>query len=136
MVGMVADAKGTLNDDRYPLGGPHVATKAMRFRPTSQQGRDLRSLLGGQLGWAPQVRTAPQPFDALLAGALEPLTHGGATDPQGGRDVFLPPPLLVQLPGALTSPFASVAGFLCCTHSPQRLQDLDLYAEISKRSHR
>ncbi len=112
MVVMVADAKGTPDDDGDAAGGPDIAPEPVRLGPAGQQRRDLRVLLGRQLRWPTGAGLSAQGLHALLAGALDPLAHGGATDAQRCRDVLLPPTLLVQLPGALAPPFPGVRSAL------------------------
>ena len=45
-------------------------------------------------------RMTPQPLQALLAPAFEPLADGSRRHPEGRGDVLLLPALLLQLPGA------------------------------------
>ena len=116
MIGMVAHAKGALDHLRYPLGGPHIAIKAVGGGPMRQQQRDLRPLLAAEprrhaWGWPALER-----LNALLTSAGEPLAHCPLTHPKRGGDVLLQPPLLFQGPGALAPLFAPVS-LLWCSHT-------------------
>jgi hypothetical protein len=105
---MVADAELAPDHGRHPAGGPDLAPEAERLGPTGQQGRDLRSLLGGQLRRRAGGEAAAQRLDAALPGAAQPLADRPGGHAERFGDGLLRPALSLEVPGAEPPPFAPV----------------------------
>lgn len=115
---MIAHAKLALDEQCDSRGSPNLASEPVGFGSFGQQGRQLRSLLRGQLGRRTRRRVMAQRFRSLGFPFADPLTHGSFGDSQGFGYLALGPPLLVQFPGAQPSAFAPVFRLRCgCLHT-------------------
>jgi hypothetical protein len=95
MVAMVAHAEGVGDELRHSPRRPDVAAVSIRFSASRQEKRQLSALLCAQSRCHPGRWPPLQPFySAMLASALEPLTHRSFTDAQHGSEVLLRPALV------------------------------------------
>ncbi len=116
---MIAHAKCALDHLSDSRGGPDLPTEAERFRLSCQQVGQLGQLLWSQFRRSTRRGPMTQRFWALALALGDPLTDSSFGDPQGRRDVFVFPSLLMQLRGAQTSAFAPIFRKRCvCLHPP------------------
>ena len=106
---MIAHPEGPPEHLRDPLGGPHVAAKAIGFGSPRQQVGNLRQLLGLSWGAGPRAgcRHTPSSTPCVRARLIHWLT-AASRHPQRGGDVLLFPAGLIELPGASATSFAPV----------------------------
>src|SRR5919197_4836439 len=94
MAWVVRDAECQVNDGGDTAAGPDLSPEAIGFGPALQQLWQTSQLLGRQAAGSGRVRTMPQGFWSLAAGARHPLAERSLADAQGGSDLALGPALL------------------------------------------
>ena len=105
---MIADAKVLLDQHCYPSRGPDLAAKPVVLGSFGQQVGQLHTLLLSQFRLGTGRRLVAQRIRTIFLGSAHPLTHRAFGHPEGLRDVFLFPFLLIQLPGTQSAAFAPV----------------------------
>ncbi len=132
---MIPDTKLLLDQHRHPSRGPDLAAKPVVLGSFGQQVGQLGTLLLSQFRlWTGRWLVA-QRIRTIFLGSAHPLTHRAFGHPEGLRDVFLSPALLIQLPGTQAAAFAPVFGkgfFLAHTpfHRLAWFTTLDFHDEI------
>jgi hypothetical protein len=135
---MIAHAEAALDHRRHALGGPHLPNKAIRFRAPCQDVRQAGSLRLRQLWRGTGRGVAAQRLDPTSACALQPATDRRPAHRQRRRNVFPSPSLLMQVPGAQSSPLSNVlathAGGTHAARCTRFAPDSQTYAATSNAS--
>ncbi len=105
---MIPDAKLLLDQHRYPSRGPHFAAKPIVLGSFGQQVGQLGTLFLSQFRLGTGRWLVAQRTRTGLLGAVHPLTHRAFGHPEGLRNVFLFPALLIQLPGTQSATLTPV----------------------------
>lgn len=103
---VVAYAEGAGDQVSHPLGRPDLASIAVRLRPWSEEIRELRHLVGRQLGGRPRRSLASQRLHASPAHAAHPLAHRAFRHSERSGNILLFPAQLLQFPGTPSPSFA------------------------------
>ena len=131
---MIADPKHLFDQLSHPRRGPDLSPKAEGFGSFGQQCRQLRPLLGTQLGCGTRRWLMAQGFHSLRLGLFEPLAHRALCHAQCGSDIFLFPSLFMQFPGAYPSSFAPIFGrcrFLAHTSFHRYVSSFSLASSVA-----
>ena len=108
MIEVVLDAELAADHFGHPPGCPDLTPKAERLGPAGQQHRQLGKLLRRESRRWTRWWAVPQRRDPTLPATADPLTDGPLGHPQRCGNGALVPSLLLQVPGAQSSPLAPV----------------------------
>ena len=97
--------------DRHAPSSPDVAAKAMSLGSLRQEHGNPFPLSRRQLWRSPGRFSRGQTLFALLAGQLQPLTHGSLGHTERRGNVALFPALLFQVPGPSPTNLTPIRGF-------------------------
>lgn len=114
---MILDPEAQPDQMGDPLGRPDLAAKPVGFRPRSQEFRQMLELLGHQLGRTSRGTPTPQRLDPADVSASTPLAHRAWGDAKRLGNVFLLPTLLLQGPGASSSPLTPIGPRFMMLHA-------------------
>jgi hypothetical protein len=104
---VIPHPKLLLNEGGHPWVGSHLPPEPEGFGTPSQQLRQLGPLFRRQPGVGAGDGTAAQRHDAaFFPSPLKPLAHRTGGDAQGGSDILLLPPGLVEFIGTEAAAFA------------------------------
>jgi hypothetical protein len=101
-----------------PLGRPDLASEPIGFRPRSQEMRQMLYLLRREFGGTSRGTTAPQRLNPTNASTSTPLAYRTWGDAKGLGNGFLLPALLLQGPGAPSSPLTPIKPCFMMLHAP------------------
>ncbi len=108
MGGMIPDSELLLDQHCHSRCGPDRPAKPVVLGSFLQQIGQLGALFSRKSRLRARRRLMTQCLGSLRLGFFDPLTHGSFGHTEGVSDVFLFPPLFIQLPAAQSSAFAPI----------------------------